>query len=114
MTRKILAIILLSLLVGCAKPEVAPIAITTVAASRPELILPPIDEFVAREVVWIILTSDNAADIIAASEENGLFVLDANNYEKMAINTANARKLIFQQKAIIEALTAYTNDTKSN
>lgn len=90
------------------------IDINTKPDERPELILPEIDQFKSKDVKWVLVTKDNAEQILNDLESNNkpivLFSLDDDNYQNLTLNMADLMKLIQQQKAIIAAYKGYYKD----
>ena len=98
------------LLAGCATP-VKQIEISAKPIDKPPLTLPNTTKLKMRDVKWKIVNKDNINQIIADMEKRGdnmaLFTLTDKGYESLAMNTADLRKLIMEQKAIIAAYQQY-------
>lgn len=61
-----------------------------------------------REVSWIVLSQDNAEQIL--QQETVVFGLNTESYENLAKNTNDIRQYLSQQKNIINAYKRYIND----
>jgi hypothetical protein len=88
-----------------------PVEITTVATSRPALILPKSDPITTRNVQWIVITRENAEEKFAELEVAGNSVviigLAGADYENLALNLNDLRTFIQQQNSIIIAYENY-------
>lgn len=108
-------IIPLAIIVGCGETQdndpVRPIVISSEPIARPELNLPNVDQYTARNVNWIVITPENAVQIFSEMEARGqapaLFALDENGYENISVNTQEALRIILQQQAQIDGYREY-------
>lgn len=104
------------LLAGCSTP-VKKIEISAQPIEKPPLTLPDTSKVKARTVKWKIVTKDNVNEIIADLEKKGdnvvLFSLTDKGYEALSLNTADLRKLIMEQQAIIAAYKQYYENAQS-
>ena len=102
-------------LAGCSRPDqtppVEPIVVQTEPLPRPGLNLPPVDEFRARPVEWMVITRENADEIFDQLEATGqpvvIFGVSENGYENIALNTSESLRVIIQQRAVIEGYERY-------
>lgn len=112
--RTAIAIGLVLLVAACSQPGTNPIEVSYTPVSKPELILPEVDQITARDVDWVVVTEDNFDEVVADLKANGnsvsLFAVTADGYEAIAVNLANVQKLIRQQQAIIAAYERYSRD----
>lgn len=104
----------LLLLTACAttKPlETKPIVIDSKPIERPGLNLPPVDQFRANDVDWVIITPDTAEEIFAQMAARGepvvIFGVTESGYEAIAINNQQALRVILQQQAVINGYREY-------
>lgn len=84
-------------------PEVKPVEVRTIEVQKPAPVVPTVDQLRLREVEWVIVTPDNI-DEKFAEVKNGevvLFAVTADGYENIALNLADIRAMIDQQKKII-------------
>jgi len=107
---KIIAAILMTLfLAGCGgidhvftKPEIV---------DKPPLLLPEPEPAQQIAMEWYIITKDNFEDKVREMEKRGgsvvLFALTGEGYQVLSLNTAELRRYIRQQRAIIAALKQY-------
>jgi len=88
-----------------------PITIDSQPIDRPDLVLPPVDRYNARDLEWIIVTPDNAEQVFSRLDREGrdgaLFALTAQGYENLSINIREALRIIRQQQAVIEGYKEY-------
>lgn len=110
MKHVLVAFIALALLVGCtAKPRV--IEISSKPISKPELILPPAQQLNLKEVEWVVINEENAAEVFAKLKEDKkdpvLIGLTDDGYEVLALNYSDIMAYIQQQNAIIKAYENY-------
>jgi hypothetical protein len=105
-----LSVLGFTLLSACSTPA-PPIEITTVATSRPALILPKSDPITTRNVQWIVITRENVEEKFAELEVAGNSVviigLAGADYENLALNLNDLRTFIQQQNSIIIAYEDY-------
>lgn len=115
MLRLGLALALVLSLVACATPDpeepVRPVVVQTEPLQRPGLNLPPVDEFRARPVEWMVITPENADEIFAQLEASGqpvvIFGVSERGYENIALNTSESLRVIVQQRAVIDGYERY-------
>lgn len=104
---------LLTILTACSSVP-AEVEVVTKPIEKPALVLPPIDEFKARDVEWIVVTPENADTVFKSLEEKNesivLFTITATGYEKLSLNMADLLKLVQQQNLIITAYKKYYED----
>lgn len=104
-------LILATTLTACSQvPKIIDIG-PSAPAEKPELVLPKIEQFDARDMTWVIVTPDNVEQVFEDLKNKKLsvvlFALDDPNYNKLTLNMADLLKLIQQQKAIIAAYKDY-------
>lgn len=110
---KWIALVALVALAACNTPEetTRPIVISSQPIDRPALNLPPVDEFNARPVEWVVVTPDNVdqvfADMQARGEAPALFGVNEQGYENIAVNNQQALRVIMQQQAVIQGYREY-------
>ena len=84
---------------------------------RPQLVLPSVDEFAARDLEWITITPDNInnvfADLQDANEEVVLIAITPQGMRNLTLNMADLLKLVQQQKQIIAAYKKYYETEQS-
>ena len=110
MKHVLVAFIALALLAGCtAKPRV--IEISSKPISKPELILPPAQQLNLKEVEWVVINEENAAEVFAKLKEDKkdpvLIGLTDDGYEVLSLNYSDIMAYIQQQNAIIKAYENY-------
>jgi len=102
-------------LAGCATP-VKQIEISTKPIDKPNLVLPNVAKIKMRDVKWKVINKDNLEQIIADMEKKGdsvvFFALSDKGYESLALNIADLRKLVMEQKAIIAAYDQYYQNSQ--
>lgn len=112
--RTAIAIGLVLLVAACSQPSTNPVEVSYTPVSKPELILPEVDQITTRDIDWIVVTEDNFEEIVADLKASGdsvsLFAVTADGYEAIAVNLANVQKLVRQQQAIIAAYERYSRD----
>jgi hypothetical protein len=107
----VLVILLVAfILSGCtAKPRV--IEISSKPISKPDLILPPARQLNLKEVEWVVINEENAAEVFAKLKEDKkdpvLIGLTDDGYEVLALNYSDIMAYIQQQNAIIKAYENY-------
>jgi hypothetical protein len=107
----VLVILLVAfILSGCtAKPRV--IEISARPIDKPELILPPAQQLNLKEVEWVVINEENAAEVFAKLKEDKkdpvLIGLTDDGYEVLALNYSDIMAYIQQQNAIIKAYENY-------
>lgn len=98
-------------LAGCLGRTDAPVTVSYTPVAKPELLLPTVDKFNGREVDYIVITEENFDEVVADLRAQGktivFFAVTEDGYENLSINTANIRKLVQQQAAIIAAYERY-------
>lgn len=97
------------LLTGCATTK--QIEISAKPIDKPGLTLPKVGKLNMRDVKWKIVNADNVDQVLADLEKKGenvvLFAVTDKGYEALSLNTADLRKMIMQQQAIIAAYESY-------
>jgi len=105
------------LLAGCLGSS-EPVNVSYTPVEKPTLLLPTVDQFGGRKVEWIVVTEENFAEVMQQLRNDGkalaLFALTEDGYEELSVNTANLRKLVEQQQAIIAAYERYYEDVNEN
>ena len=94
---------------GCSvlgwRSDVQPIEIQKRAIERTPLRLPDASPLKSRELEWIVVTPDNAETVWQrlrdANTDLVLFALTDDGYETLALNMAELRNFIAQQRGII-------------
>ena len=103
------------LLAGCASTKQIEISASPIA--KPPLTLPKTNKVKMRNVKWKIVTKNNVDQVMADLAKQGdnvvLFSLTDKGYEALSLNTADLRKLIMEQQAIIAAYKQYYEDSQS-
>ena len=112
MTYTRIAIILLTALTLTAcSSTTKPIVVDQQPLPKPVIVLPPVDEFNARNVEWVVVTPDNIEQVFADMEKTGqhvvLLALTSDGYQQLSLNMADLLKLVKQQQAIIAAYQKY-------
>lgn len=106
----ILTTLLTSLVLGgCTTTKQIDISAKPIA--KPGLTLPSVSKLNMRDVKWKIVNAGNVDQVLADLEKKGenvvLFAVTDKGYEALSLNTADLRKLIMQQQAIIAAYESY-------
>ena len=110
-------VIILSLLMlaGCASTR--QIEISASPIEKPPLVVPKVTKLRMRDVKWMVVNKDNAAQVLADLDKKDqnvvLFALTDKGYEALATNTADLRQLVQQQQAIIAGYEQYYKDSQS-
>lgn len=103
------------LLAGCASTKQIEISASPIA--KPPLTLPSTNKVKMRTVKWKVVTKNNVDQVMADLAKQGdnvvLFSLTDKGYEALSLNTADLRKLIMEQQAIIAAYKQYYEDSQS-
>jgi len=111
----LLAVLLLSLGVSCAKQK--PIEIQTVAVEKTPLNLSAPEPIKTRKVTWFIITPENYVEIFSKLEKQKtdlvLFGLTDTGYQNISLNMAEIKRFIAEQDAIIKQYKKYY-ETKEN
>jgi hypothetical protein len=100
-------------LAGCGifNREPQEIVVSTIPVTKPQLILPNVDELNLQNVNWIVLTPANFEEKVAEAERTGrpiaFFALTDDGYENLSLNMSDIRAYIQQQQAIIAAYEKY-------
>lgn len=107
----LLIITVTSILSACSSVRPTPVEIITVTEPRPNIVLPKVDEFRARNVEWIVVTPENVEQVFNDLKDKNmsvvLFSLSDTGYENISLNMADIIKLIQQQQSIIAAYERY-------
>lgn len=106
--KNILVISLLGLAACASKPPTAVetpverVVVKRVPVSKPAPIVPAVTPLHMRPVEWHVLTPDNFQQKLdELGPDKAVFALTAKGYEDSALNLADLRKLVEEQKAII-------------
>lgn len=103
------------LLSACATTH--PIEISAKPIDKPQLVLPSADTLNLRDINWIIITPENANDVMAKLNTNGghvaVFALTDKGYENLSLNINDLRTYVAQLKSIIVAYEGYYKDSNS-
>ena len=110
MKQSILIALMALLLTGCSSiPNI--FKVDTTPVETPNLVVPSVDEFTARNVKWIVVTPENVNNVFKDLEDSNtdvvLFALTDEGYANLTLNVADTIKLLQQQKAIIAAYKQY-------
>jgi hypothetical protein len=106
------AVIAVSLLVltACASTK-DPIVTNPVVQQKSKLVLPTPRSVKQQNVEWIVITRENVDKKLAELEAKGgkvtLFAVTPDGYEKLSLNSAELRRYIEQQNAVIRAMREY-------
>lgn len=110
----------LLLLSGCASfslfgEDVKPVEVVTKKEERVRLNLADPSPLKLKEVQWIVVTPENAEEVWAKLQESNtdlvLFGLTDQGYENLAINIANIRNIMNEQRIIILKYKQYYEPT---
>ena len=110
----------LLLLSGCASfslfgEDVKPVEVVTKKEDRVRLNLADPSPLKLKEVQWIVVTPENAEEVWAKLQESNtdlvLFGLTDQGYENLAINIANIRNIMNEQRIIILKYKQYYEPT---
>lgn len=97
-----------AMLAGCATTKTVS---TPVLQSRPVFVPPSLASAKQGPVNWIVLNKENAAEKLAELEKTqgivAVFAVTPKGYENLSLNSAELRRYIKQQKAIIVAMRQY-------
>ena len=108
----ILMIVGVLMLGGCAsKPTIKQIEVTTTAIEKLPLSLPNPAPLEMQEVEWMIVTEENIEEawalLTSKNEGVALFALRHGDYERLAMNIAEIRKLIGEYVIILKQYKKY-------
>ena len=111
----IIALLGLTLLVGCSSPP-RQIEISAKPIAKPELILPPIEPLRLKDVEWVVINQDNYQEVFDKLLEDRkdpvLIGLTDDGYEVLSLNMSDIMRLIAQQKQIIAAYQNYYEESE--
>jgi hypothetical protein len=111
-------LILTTVLSGCSTRPAQEISYTPRTIDKPNLILPTVDTLDMKEVDFIVITPDNAAQVFADLERSGkavvVFAVDENSYKNLSLNMAQILKILSEQQAVIAAYENYYIVTINN
>lgn len=100
---------LVLLLSACAQPK--PIEISSKPIDKPTLVLPTADALNLREVKWIVITPENADQVMKTLTASGgkvaVFALTDKGYQNLSLNINDLRTYVQQLQAIIVAYEGY-------
>lgn len=103
---------------GCAANPAQEISYTPRTIEKPNLILPTVDTLDMKDVDFIVITPDNAAQVFADLERSGkavvVFAVDENSYKNLSLNMAQILKILSEQQAVIAAYENYYIVTINN
>ena len=103
-------------LVGCSTP-VKQIEVSTKPIERPNLVVPKIDPIKQKDIEWIVITEENAAEVFERLRKMkvdvALLGVTDEGYEALSLNFAETQRIIRQYKAIIAAYEAYYIDAEN-
>lgn len=103
-------------LVGCSTP-VKQIEVSTKPIERPNLVVPKIDPIKQKDIEWIVITEENAAEVFERLRKMkvdvALLGVTDEGYESLSLNFAETQRIIRQYKAVIAAYEAYYLDAES-
>lgn len=96
---------------GCSLLPEKEVVVTAKPIERPALNVPQPDELRMIKLEWVVLTEENAIEVLDALDKSGrpvvLFALTDKGYESLSLNISNIRSYIEQQNTIIAAYEAY-------
>lgn len=106
---KKLLILSILFLAGCATSQVVP---TPVIVNKPELSVPDLQPVQQLNFKWYVITKDNFDAKIKELEKDGnsnivFFAITPEGYQALSMNTAELRRYIQQQNAVINAMKEY-------
>lgn len=107
MVKSLITSALLCLMLANCAPKPAPVVVDVVPIARPNIVLPHVTPLELREVKWIIVTPDNIDSVLASSGAPVFYALTSEGYKNLALNTADLRSFIEQQKIIVQAYVQY-------
>ena len=106
LTASVLTLSLLTLASCASAPD--PIQVETQPLERAQLIVPDPTPLNLRKVEWIVLTPNNMEKFFQENPEiTVLFAISAEGYQNTALNLAEIRVLVEEQKNIIAAYKDY-------
>lgn len=101
---------------GCSTPMPRQIEVSAKPIERPALILPNATVLNLKDIEWIVVTKENAAEVFAELEKNrkdaALVGLTAEGYEVLSLNYSDIMAYIQQQNAIIAAYRNYYEESE--
>lgn len=108
---------LVLLLSACASSQPKVIEISAKPVDKPELVLPTSDSLNMRQIEWIVITPENADDVMTKLSASGgkvaVFALTDKGYENLSMNINDLRTYITQLQAIIVAYEGYYKESNS-
>lgn len=117
LTVNVLGFGLVLLLSACASTQPKVIEISAKPIDKPELVLPSAEPLNLRQVEWIVITPENANDVMAKLSASGgkvaIFGLTDKGYENLSMNINDLRTYITQLQAIIVAYEGYYKDSNT-
>ena len=79
--------------------------------AKAPLVLPQVDEYAGREVVWVTVTKENIEEIWSQLSDTGeavvLIALTPTGMRSLTLNMADLLKLVQQQQSLIIAYQEY-------
>lgn len=98
------------------RDQVEQIEISTKPISKPNLVLPSVDELNMRKVEWIVLNEDNVDQVITDMKNSGkpfgVYALTGDGYANLGLNFSDIRALVQQQQQIIAAYKGYYEEAE--
>lgn len=93
------------------RATVDPVVIQSQPIARPALNLPDVDQFVAEDVTWMVVTPSNVeqifADMVARGDDPVIFGVTEEGFDNIAINSSQSLRVILQQQAVIDGYREY-------
>lgn len=116
-TVNVLGFGLVLLLSACASSQPKVIEISAKPIDKPQLVLPTSDSLNMRHIDWIVITPENAEEVMAKLSASGgkvaVFALTDKGYENLSMNINDLRTYITQLQAIIVAYEGYYKESNS-
>jgi hypothetical protein len=104
------------LLSACAS-QPKTIQISSKPIDKPALVLPTADVLNLRDVKWIVITPENADQVMKSLTASGgkiaVFALTDKGYENLSLNINDLRTYVKQMQSIIVAYEGYYKDSNS-
>jgi len=109
--------ILAVFLTGCTS-SVKELLVTTVEVSKTPLNIPNPDPLEMRDVEWIIVTKDNAAEVFEQIKSSGgeysVFAVTDSGYKSLQMNFVDIRNHLAEQRQIIISYKEYYESSGEN
>lgn len=115
--KKLLVLTAIILLSGCGLMTTKEVVPTPTLVQRPELTVPDIQPAQQLNFKWYVITKDNFDEKIKELQKDGntsiiFFAITPEGYQALSMNTAELRRYIQQQNAVIKALKEYYKNTQ--